>query len=97
MNENNPALPDPARPTLPAALCKPRLRRSEASDYLRIMHGVVVARDTLARYAWEGGGPLFQKVGRVPLYPIEELDAWALQRLGRLRRSTSDKGEEPTT
>jgi hypothetical protein len=61
------------------------------------VHGLEVAPATLAKYAWEGGGPLFQKVGRVPLYPVEELDAWALKRLGRLRRSTSDKGEEPTT
>ncbi|MFN4140541.1 hypothetical protein [Aestuariivirga sp.] len=84
-------------PSNPRDGWKPRLRRWEASLYLRVVYGLDVAPATLAKYASVGGGPAFQKVGRVPLYPTEELDTWALKRLGRLRRSTSDKDEEPET
>lgn len=79
---------------LPPAFDKPRLRRWEAADYLRIVHGMVVAPATLAKLASVGGGPSFQKAGRIPLYPKTELDAWAMQRLGKLVRSTSDEGKD---
>lgn len=78
---------------LPPTLNKPRLRRWEASEYLRIVHGLEVAPATLAKLASVGGGPAFNKAGRVPLYPKPELDAWADKRLGKLIRSTSDDGE----
>jgi hypothetical protein len=78
--------------TLPPALRKPRLRRWEASEYLRIVHGIEVATATLAKYASIGGGPAFHKSMRTPLYPREELDRWAIERLGSLKRSTSDAG-----
>lgn len=75
---------------LPSALHKPCLRRWEAVDYLRLVHGIEVAPATLAKWASVGGGPSFNRVGRTPLYPTAELDRWALDRLGSLRRSTSD-------
>ena len=78
--------------TLPPALRKPRLRRWEASDYLRIVHGIEVATATLAKYASVGGGPPFHKSNRTPLYPRDELDRWAADRLGELVRSSSDAG-----
>lgn len=65
MDENDPTLPD----GLPPNLRKPRFRRSEAPDYLKLVHGIQVSAATLAKYACLGGGPGFQKVGRVPLYP----------------------------
>ena len=37
----------------------------------------------------------FQKSLRTPLYPTDELDRWATERLGGLRRSTSDAGGAP--
>lgn len=74
---------------------KPRLRRWEAPAYLRDVHGLDVAPSTLAKYAWSGEGPAFQKAGRTPLYPLAELDSWAVKRLGRVQRSTSDTGVEP--
>ncbi|MHC2017155.1 hypothetical protein [Methylobacterium sp. CM6247] len=49
---------------------------------------------TLAKLACLGGGPPFQKAGRVPLYPVELLDEWALARLGRVIRSTSEDGHD---
>ncbi|MBO4169694.1 hypothetical protein [Cereibacter azotoformans] len=76
--------------TLPAALRKPRLRRFEASQYLELAHGIILAPASLARLACHGGGPAFQKSGATPLYPVVELDKWAAERLGNLRRSTSE-------
>lgn len=82
----------PATPELclPPALRKPRLRRWEAPEYLRLVHGIEVAPATLAKWASVGGGPAFQKVNRTPLYPVAELDAWAAAKLGSTLRSTSE-------
>lgn len=77
---------------VPKHLDKPRLRREHASEYLEAVHGITVATSTLAKYASVGGGPRFHKVVRTPLYPREELDAWAAERLGKLKCSTSDDG-----
>lgn len=75
---------------LPPALRKPRLRRWEAADYLRIKHGIEVAAATLAKWATLGGGPAYQRVNRTPLYPRDELDRWAVQKLGQPVTSTSE-------
>lgn len=79
---------------LPRHLRKPRLRRWEASEYLETVHGLVTAPATLAKLASVGGGPAYQLAGRVPLYPLAELDRWAGRRLGALQRSSSDTGEQ---
>lgn len=79
---------------LPAHLRKPRLRRWEASEYLDLVHGIRLAVPTLAKYATTGGGPAFHKSLRTPLYPVEELDRWASERLGGLKTSTSDAGAQ---
>lgn len=47
---------------------------------------------TLAKFACLGGGPPFHKAGRIPLYPVELLDKWALARLGPVVLSTSEDG-----
>lgn len=73
-------------------LDKPRLRRCEASTYLEQRHGLTVAVATLAKFATVGGGPAFNKFGRFPLYEPAQLDAWAKEKLGRSRTSTSDAG-----
>jgi hypothetical protein len=73
-------------------LDKPRLRRGEASSYLEQKHGVTVAVATLAKYATVGGGPAFNLFGHFPMYEPATLDAWAKERLGRARTSTSDIG-----
>jgi hypothetical protein len=54
-----------------------RLRREEASEYLKSVHGIVRKISTLSKYASVGGGPKFEYVGRVPTYRPAELDAWA--------------------
>ncbi len=74
----------------PFAEVKPRLRRWEASVYLRDKFGIAAAPATLARLASVGGGPKFQKQNAYPLYPTDELDSWAEEQLGPLLSSTSD-------
>ncbi len=74
----------------PSRFLKPRLRRCEARDYLEEVHGVVLAVATLAKMACMGGGPPYNVSVRTPLYPVDELDRWAMQRLGKLVRSTSE-------
>lgn len=66
------------------------LRREEAARYVRENWGVPCARATLAKLAVVGGGPVYRKVGRTPIYAPADLDAWARSRIGRPRNSTSD-------
>jgi hypothetical protein len=68
------------------------LRRKAASDYLRA-RGFPVAGSTLAKLASIGGGPEFQRFGRVPLYAPEALDHWADARLSIAVASTSELGD----
>jgi hypothetical protein len=77
---------------IPARLRKPRLRRGEASEYLRLVHGIEIAPTTLAKYATVGGGPAFQRLNRTPLYPTRNLDEWVFSKLGRLRSTSSEPG-----
>ncbi|NUB09725.1 hypothetical protein FW320_26640 [Azospirillum sp. Vi22] len=76
---------------LPPALRKPRLRRWEAAEYLKLAHGIEVAPATLAKWASIGGGPSYQKVNRTPLYATTELDSWAAGKLSAPVRSTSEE------
>ena len=69
-----------------------RLRRSEASKYLKDEWGIERAPATLAKLAVVGGGPHFEKAGRVPLYAPEFLDDWARSLLSPPLASTSDQG-----
>jgi hypothetical protein len=75
---------------LPLGLRKRRLRRWEASEYLLAAHGLTYSKATLAKMACVGGGPGFQRCNRTPLYPREELDAWAESKLSRVIYSTSE-------
>ena len=67
-----------------------RMRRREASLYLQEQHGIRLAHSTLAKLAVVGGGPSFRLDGRFPVYDRDALDTYASERLGPLRRSTSD-------
>lgn len=66
------------------------LRRKAASKYLQEVHGVVRAPSTLAKYAVLGGGPVFQRIGRDPVYTPVNLDEWVASQLSGPMRSTSD-------
>lgn len=88
--EQNTPLAGTEEACLPPALRRPPLRRDAASQYLELAHGITMAPSTLATLATRGGGPPFQKVNRPPLYPRASLDAWATEKLGPLRDSTSE-------
>ena len=47
------------------------------------------AEQTLAKYATQGCGPEFHRYGRDVVYAVEKLDEWALSRLSKPVRSTS--------
>jgi hypothetical protein len=71
------------------------LRRKAASEYLHQAHGVERAPSTLAKLAVTGGGPAFRRIGRVPLYAADDLDAWVASKLGpRTHRSCQDAGPD---
>jgi hypothetical protein len=83
--EPNIAHAEPPVPNWP-----PNLRRRDASRYLQTVYGIVVQPSTLAKWhCLRSDGPAAYHAGRTPLYPRAELDAWAIRRLGPLRRSTS--------
>jgi hypothetical protein len=65
------------------------LRRKEAAAYLRAKYGFGAER-TLAKGAVTGDTPAYQKAGKIVLYTLEALDAWAMSKIGPVRRSTSD-------
>jgi hypothetical protein len=71
-----------------------RMRRKQASEYLLEQHGVSLSPATLAKLAVIGGGPSFRKDGPFPLYERGGLDTFADARLGPLRTSTSDAGQQ---
>lgn len=66
------------------------LRRAEASAYIEAKYNQPCAKATLATMATKGGGPKFYRFGNTVLYSRDDLDAWALERLGRAVRSTSE-------
>lgn len=70
---------------------RPRLRRADVPAYLASKHGIDIAVSTLAKLATVGGGPTMQYAGRIPLYLITDLDAWADGRLSKSVRSTSER------
>lgn len=70
------------------------LLRPDAAAYVRTNYGFPCSRQWLAKLAVIGGGPVFHKAGRVPLYAPVDLDKWAMARIGGPRRSTSDTSGE---
>lgn len=70
---------------------RPRLRRKDVPAYLAEKHGIDIAVSTLNTFATKGGGPEMQYSGRIPLYHVDALDAWAEARLSKSVRSTSER------
>lgn len=64
-------------------------RRTAAAQYVRDTWGMPCSTKWLAKLAVVGGGPIYRKAGRFPLYSHEDLDSWAESRLSAPRRSTS--------
>jgi hypothetical protein len=72
------------------------LRRKAAASYISQQWGYPCSPSTLAKLAVIGGGPVFRKAGRFPLYLPEDLDRWAQSKIGRPQTSTSDFHFEDT-
>jgi hypothetical protein len=66
------------------------LRQKEASAYLQKTYGLDRAPSTLAKLAVIGGGPVFRRINRIPLYATNDLDDWVTSKLSGPMRSTSD-------
>lgn len=66
------------------------LRRSEASAYVRRQWNFPCSNAWLAKLAVIGGGPIFRKAGRYPIYAIQDLDSWAKSRISGPLNSTSE-------
>ena len=67
------------------------LRRTEAAEHIQQKWGYPCSPRTLAKYAVIGGGPVFRRAGRFPLYSIPDLDDWVASKLSPPMRSTSDR------
>lgn len=66
------------------------LRRADAAAYVCQTYGFPCSRQWLAKLAVIGGGPIFRKAGRFPIYKRIDLDQWAQARIGPARASTGD-------
>ena len=66
------------------------LRPSDAATYITERYSFPCSRQWLAKLAVIGGGPVFRKAGRYPVYEPSELDRWAEARIGPPQRSTSE-------
>ena len=73
----------------PTSYSQRYLRRADAASYVRETWGLPCSTRWLAKLAVIGGGPLFRKAGRFPIYLHADLDNWAESRIGAPRRSTS--------
>ena len=73
-----------------------RLSREAASQVLTEA-GFPTTKQTLARWACEGGGPCFELYGRKPIYPVGLLRTWIRERLGAPRANTSSRPSAPAS
>ncbi len=73
----------------------PRMNRKEASRYLAEKWGLSYKPSTLAKLAWNGEGPLYNRAGRRVQYLPADLDAWARQKITGKYRSTSEYPRPP--
>ena len=65
------------------------LMRADAARYVRETWGLPCSKAWLAKLAVVGGGPVFRKAGKTPLYSPDDLDSWAEARIGAVQKSTS--------
>jgi hypothetical protein len=66
------------------------LRREDAAQYLRDKYGFRCSSGLLDKLASLGGGPVFRKARRDPIYAPEDLDAWAEARISAPLSKASD-------
>jgi hypothetical protein len=73
------------------------LRRADAAAYVTDHYGFPCSRQWLAKLAVLGGGPVFRKAGRYPIYCPDDLDRWAQARIGPAQHSTTDAADGEAT
>jgi hypothetical protein len=77
---------------------KEYLSRNESADYLT-KRGYKTSPRTLNKLACIGGGPTYRRFGRLAIYTLSDLDAWAESRLSPPICNTSQlprrRSEEP--
>jgi hypothetical protein len=66
------------------------VRGEGASHYLLARWGIPIKASTLGKLRSIGGGPVFRRAGRWPIYEVSDLDTWAESRLSQKARSTSE-------
>ncbi|MCJ2039551.1 hypothetical protein MKK55_11450 [Methylobacterium sp. J-059] len=67
-----------------------RLRRTDASKYLREKWDLSYGPTTLAKLACIGGSPPMEYIGRIPTYPVDGLDTWAAAKISPRVNSTAE-------
>ncbi|MGZ3489663.1 MAG: hypothetical protein ACXVBY_22710, partial [Isosphaeraceae bacterium] len=65
------------------------LRRAQAADYVRCRWGFPCSQGYLNKLASVGGGPVFRRAGRWPIYIAADLDAWAQSKITGPLKKTS--------
>jgi hypothetical protein len=74
-----------------------RYRRVDASKYLLEAWGISRTPKTLAKEAVNGGGPVMEYDGRIPLYTTNSLDEYATRALSAPVKSTAEhRMQKPT-
>ena len=66
------------------------LRRTGAAQHVEATWGLPCSPKYLAKLAVTGGGPVFRKLGRIPLYTASDLDKWAESKLSEPVHSTAE-------
>lgn len=71
------------------------LRRAEAADYVRQHWGFPCSHAHLHKLSSVGGGPVFRRAGRWPMYLKADLDEWVMAKMGEKdERDGNDKWPE---
>ena len=64
------------------------LNRIQAAQYLS-ERGLTVSPKTLQNWATTGGGPAYQRFGKLAVYTADALNAWAESKLTAPRRTAA--------
>ena len=68
----------------------PYLRRAQAAHYVRQRWGLPCSHAHLHKLTSVGGGPVFHRAGRWPLYSKADLDNWAKAKISGPMQKASD-------
>jgi hypothetical protein len=69
--------------------------RKSAAEHLKKKQGAPISESTLAKWAVDGRGPPFRRIGRNAIYEETDLDLFALSRMTPKISSTSELVHRP--